>query len=73
MPTLTRSEIISRLLNLRSYTAEELGADAFIKGDEVNHTPVLLIGIDTISDIINFLAEDLQDNPPLSGITKAKL
>jgi hypothetical protein len=73
MTTSTRSEIIRRLLNVESYTPEDLGATLFIKGDEFNYTPVVLVGIDTVSEIINFLASDLQDNTPLSGITKAKL
>ena len=60
MADITRSEIIQRLLNVRSYTAEDLGADGFRCAGERSSRPVVLVGLDTLTAIIEFLAEDNQ-------------
>jgi hypothetical protein len=70
--TSTRSDIIRRFLNVESYTPEDLGFAVFTKDGEFNHTPVVLVGIDTVSDIINFLAEDNAAERELNE-TKAEL
>ena len=60
MADMTRFGIIKRLLEVESYTAEQLGAVGFRCADERSSRPVVLVGLDTVAAIIEYLAEDNQ-------------
>ena len=55
-----KQEIIRRLLNVKSYTAEELGASGFTLNGDRSTRPVILVGLDTVADIIDYLCEGIQ-------------
>ncbi len=54
---MTRTGIIRRLLNVKSYTAEDLGAHGFNCSGQRTSRPVVLVGLDTVTAIIDYLAE----------------